>query len=390
MRFSLPSGNDAMKAGLTILLAFVLLAVPRLAGAAVTFSLAPAAQNPARATQAVFTGTLTNTSATEKVFLNNLQATFTGGAGAVLALEPNTFFANVPGILLPGETYTGVLLRMEINATAAPGNYTGTIIVKGGADILAGGDLASAPLAILSPFVSIVATDASASEFGPDPGIVTITRTGSTSLPLPVSYTLSGSAGNSAYTAIPASPVVAAGAASVTISITPIPDNIAQGDRIATLSLAPSATFTPGATVAASVTIHDKPADQWRWEKFGAAANDPGAQDLADWEGDGIKNLVEYGLNLDPKTATANSLAQPDTSTGYLTYSYVPNPAATDLTYTVEASTDLAAWSTAHVETVVVANPIPPNRVTVRYNIPIPSLERVFFRLRITRLGVSP
>ena len=378
-----------MKTGLAILLAFVVLNAPRLADAAVTLSFGPAAQNPARATQAVFRGTLTNTNA-EKVFLNHLQAAFAGGAGAVLALEPNAFFANVPGILLPGETYTGVLFRMEINAAAAPGNYTGTIVVKGGADIFANGDLASAQFAIFSPFVSLVATDASASEFGPDSGTVTITRTGSTDLSLPVSYTVSGSALSGSYTAIPASPVIPAGAASLAISVTPIPDNFAQGDRIATLSLDPSPGFSPGATGTASVTIHDKPADQWRIEKFGAAANDPRAQDLADWEGDGINNLVEYGLNLDPKAATANALPQSDTSTGYATFSYVPNPAATDLVYAVEASADLATWSLAHVETVVVANPIPPHRVTVRYDLPISSLDRIFFRLHVTRLGVTP
>lgn len=380
-----------MQTWCAILLAVVLLAMPPAAEAAVTLALAPAAQNAARGTQLVFSGTLTNTSGTEKAFLNDLHATFAGGAGAVLALEPNAFFANVPGILLPAETYTGVLFRVTLSAAAAPGDYTGTITVKGGVNIVAGGDLASAPFTIFSPAVSVVATDASASEFGPDPGAITISRTGGTDLPLSVPYTLSGSAANgTTYAALPTSAIIPAGAPAVAIPVTPLPDNLAQGDRTATLSLAVSTAFNPGAAVTAAVTIHDKPADQWRLEKFGAAANDPEAQDLADWERDGVKNLVEYGLNLDPKAATANALPQTDPSSGYATFSYVPNLAATDLIYSVEACADLVNWSTAHLESVLVANPVPPSRVTVRYDIPITAQERIFFRLNVTRLGGAP
>jgi hypothetical protein len=385
------SGNEAMKTGFAILLAAVLLVFSGSADAAVTLSLAPAAQSPALPNQFIFTGTLTNTSATEKVYLNDLQAMFSGGAAAVLALEPNTFFANVPGILLPGETYSGIIFRMTINAAAAPGNYTGTILVKGGVDIVANGDLTNAPFAIFSPTVRIVATDASASEMGPDSGVITISRTGSTGLSLSVPCTFSGSAINGTTCAtIPASTVIPAGAASATISVTPLPDNLAQGDRIATLSLDSSPNFYPGAFVTASVTIHDKPADQWRVAKFGAAANDPEAQDLADFEQDGIQNLVEYALNLEPRAAATNALPQSSTIAGYPTYSYVPNVAATDLTYAVEASTHLGSWSTAQVEPVVIANPSPPNRVTVRYNVPMSSLDGIYFRLRVTRSGVSP
>ncbi len=380
-----------MKIGLALLIAVVLIVAPCPVEAAVTLALAPAAQNAARGTQVVFSGTLTNPSGTEKVFLNNLQATIAGGSGAVLALKPNPFFANVPGILLPGETYTGVLFQMDIGASASAGDYAGTIVLKGGTDLVASGDLASAGFTIFSPAVSIVATDPSASEFGPDPATITIARTGGTDLPLTVSYAISGSAGNgTTYAAIPASTVIPVGAPSVAIAVTPLPDNLAQGDRTATLTLVASSAFNPGAAVTASVSIHDKPADQWRLEKFGAAANDPEAQDLADWERDGIKNLVEYGLDLDPKVATTNALPESALTGGYPTFSYVPNLAATDLSYTVEACADLASWSSAHLESVNVPNPIPPHRVTVRYDLPITSLDRIYFRLKVERVGGPP
>jgi hypothetical protein len=382
---------NAMKIGLAILYAVAFLATPLPADAAVTLALAPAAQNAARGTLLVFSGTLTNTSGTEKVFLNDLQVTLAGPSAAVLALEPNTFFANVPGILLPGESYTGVLFRVSLSAAAAPGDYAGTIVLKGGADIIANADLASAPFAIFSPAVSIVATDANASEFGPDSAAFTISRTGGTDLSLPVSFSIAGSAINgTTYTALSTTAVIPAGMGSVPIPVVPLPDNVAQGDRIATLSLTASTAFNPGAAVSASVTIHDKPIDQWRVEKFGPAANEPEAQDLADWEKDGIKNLIEYALDLDPKEVVPDLMFNIGTSGDYRTFSYVPNLTAIDLIYSVEACTDLVSWSTAHIEPVTIANPIPPHRVTVRYDIPAGSLDHIFFRLNVTRLGGGP
>lgn len=380
-----------MKRGLLLLLAVTLLATPQVANAALTLTLAPVAQNAARGSELVFSGTLTNTSGTDRVFLNDLQATFAGGAGAMLTLGANSFFAHVPGILFPGEIYAGVLFRVSLNGRAPAGDYGGTIVVKGGVDIAASVDLAVAQFSVFSPEVSIVASDASASEFGPDPGTVTVSRTGGTDLPLSVAYSISGSANNGVtFAALPTSTIIPAGAASVPLAVTPLPDNLAQGDRAAIFTLAPSGTFNLSAMVSASVTIHDKPADQWRFEKFGAEANSPDAQDLADWEKDGIPNLLEYGLDLDPKAAAANAYPQPDASAGYLIFSYVPNLAATDLTYAVRACADLVSWSTAHLESVNVANPIPPHRVTVRYNLPIDSLDRIFFKLDVTRSEGPP
>jgi len=238
-----------MKTLPAILVAFVLLAAARLA-AAVTLTLTPAVQNSARGPELVFSGTLTNTSATDNAFLNDLQATFTGNAGAFLALNSNAFFANVPGILLPGETYTGVLFSVTLSAAASPGDYAGTIFVKGGADIFASGDLASAGF-------------------------------------------------------------------------------------------------------------------------------------------DGTKCLLEYALNLDPRVANPGLPLLPVMAGGYLTISYVPNSAATNLTYAVEASGDLVHWGTANVETVVIANPQPSNRVTVRY-VPIGPINRIFLRLSVTRTNGGP
>ena len=373
-----------MKRAAFLLAALGLLAIS--ARAALTVTLAPGAQNAARGTEVVFAGTLTNTNASGKIFLNDLHATLSGAAAVQLSLKTNDFFANVPGILLPGESYTGPLFRIALGAAAPAADYTGTITFDGGADIFATANLASSGFTLLSPAVNLVATDPSAAELGPDSGTFTITRTGGTGIALPFVVAITGTAVNgTTYSAITPALTIASGAAATTVTITPLADNLAQGDRLATLSLSPSAAFNAGANTTASVTIHDKPADAWRFQKFGANANAPAAADTADWDRDGTANLVEYALDLAPQIPDRAALPVPFFSGGYLTFSYVPNATATDVLYAVQASTNFATWSAADVESVTIANPSPPNRVTVRYKNPVSLTSRVFLRLSITR-----
>lgn len=118
--------------------------------AGLTLSLNPVAQPVAAGAEALFSGTLTNTSATDKLFLNDLTASFTADPQSDTALSSNAFFANVPGILLPGETYAGPLFRISLSSASATANYTGSITLQGGADITSSGALASAAITVLA------------------------------------------------------------------------------------------------------------------------------------------------------------------------------------------------------------------------------------------------
>jgi hypothetical protein len=53
------------------------------------------------------------------------------------------FFANVPGILLPGETYSDVVFAIAINPATPPGQYFGIVTLQGGTNIFAATSLAS-------------------------------------------------------------------------------------------------------------------------------------------------------------------------------------------------------------------------------------------------------
>ena len=240
---------------------------------------------------------------------------------------------------------------------------------------------------MLSPAVTISATTPDASEFGPVPGAFTISRTGGTGIPLSVNFTVGGTAANgSACAAIAPSVTLGTGVSVAKVAVVPISNNTADGDRTVLLTLPASASHNPGASVAGTVTIHDKPADQWRLQNFGAAANTPPAADAASWSLDGVTNVVKYGLGLDPAVVNVSELPWATMVNGYLTLSFVPNPSATDVLFSVEGCPDLATWSAGNVEPVTLSNPIPPNRLTYRYRQPVGSVGAAFIRLRIDRL----
>jgi len=113
------------------------------------FVLTPAAQSGVGTNEVFFTGTLTNTSLTDNLFLNNIQFSFNGAATNYLTADTNIFFANVPGILLPGETYADIVFGVAINPATPPGDYSGTATIQGGADIFAVDNLSGQTFDIL-------------------------------------------------------------------------------------------------------------------------------------------------------------------------------------------------------------------------------------------------
>ncbi len=108
----------------------LLCAAPARAG--LSFVLTPSVNSGTGSNEIVFTGTLTNTSLTTNLFLNGVQISFTNAATNFLSAGTNVFFANVPGILLPGEIYSDVIFAVAINPAATNGDYAGTATIQGG------------------------------------------------------------------------------------------------------------------------------------------------------------------------------------------------------------------------------------------------------------------
>ena len=108
------------------------------------------------------------------------------------------------------------------------------------------------------PTISLAATDAAASETGPDTGTFTITRADDLVGALEVLYTVSGTAANGTdYDAIPTSVIFADGQETATVTITPVDDDLGEGNETVILTLAESEDYriaTPGGQ---TVTIAD-------------------------------------------------------------------------------------------------------------------------------------
>jgi hypothetical protein len=321
--------------------------------AALQFTLVPAVQSGAVTTQLTFSGTLTNTSATDNLFLNDIHFDFNAAAAAALAADSNVFFANVPGILGPNETYTGPIFTVTINSSAEPTDYFGSVVIRGGADIFDLTDLLSQNFQIASPSITVSTGTADAFEFGAVPGTLTITRTGSTNYDLMVHYAVAGSASPGVrYSSLPGVVTIPSGAASATINIVPIPNDVVDGAQTVMLTLGQSGSYNPGVSTSGTVTIHDKPIDEWRAQHFGANANIVGiAGDAADPDHDGMSNLLEYGLFSEPNVSNVEKVPLATIAANHLQLQFDRNSSATDVTYIVQSKSDLASADWASVAT---------------------------------------
>ncbi len=122
--------------------------------------------------------------------------------------------------------------------------------------------------------------------------------------------------------------------------------------------------------------------DSWENVMFGNA--DAGANlAIADADGDGLSNFLEYALNTDPRQANANPVAcqlVPVSGQTYVCLTFPKNPLATNLTCVVEMSEDLDPGSWAAAPTVVENESA--TGLTLRVTQPVSAATRNFFRLR--------
>lgn len=108
------------------------------------------------------------------------------------------------------------------------------------------------------PEVSIVASDPEAAEAGLDPGQFTVSRTGSLSEDLIVSYEVSGTATTSKdYDSLSGVVTIPAGSASATIGVAPLDDLLAELDEPVVATLTASGAYAVGAKGSDTVTIMD-------------------------------------------------------------------------------------------------------------------------------------
>lgn len=175
----------------------------------------------------------------------------------------------VPGGGSAGMTLTGTLVQCTADlvnwepVAAAPLAARSLALVNGGL-FLGGlnGQLwqYTEPVGPL-PFATVQATDAAASEEGPDGGKVVIRRYGATNLDLTVYYALSGSASNGAdYTALAdGSCTVPAGSTELSFTVMPVPDGQTEGREKVVLTVLTNGAYDIYGPTSAVVSIVDQP-----------------------------------------------------------------------------------------------------------------------------------
>jgi hypothetical protein len=137
-----------------------------------------------------------------------------------------------------------------------------------------------------------------------------------------------------------------------------------------------------------AITVQLAPIEQWRQLNFGADAGNPLiAGDLIDFDLDGLCNLLEYALALDPKKAGASNIIGDLETIGsdtFLRLTVPRNPSATDITLSIEVTGDLLSplsWTTTG--TTVEANTS--TLLRVRDNVPTSTPGQRDIRLKVTR-----
>ncbi len=109
--------------------------------------------------------------------------------------------------------------------------------------------------------------------------------------------------------------------------------------------------------------------------------------DSADPDHDGICNLLEYAFGSDPTKANLSQLPAASVQNGYLTISLIERVAPTDVTYTVEVSSDMTTWSSGSGATTQIsatAIDSATQRVVVRDNTLTSAATKRFIRVRVS------
>lgn len=191
-----------------------------------------------------------------------------GGASAALTVN-----VSLSGVAVNGVDY--VALGPTVTLPSGADSVTVTLVPIDDADLEpredvtlrledGAGYVVGAPSAAVvsiednDTLVSVIATDAIATESGGDLGTFTLTRLGSTSTALTVPYTVAGTAtAGTDYVALIGTATFPAGAAETTVTVTPIDDALLEGPEDVEMTIDAGPGYVVGALARATLTIQD-------------------------------------------------------------------------------------------------------------------------------------
>jgi len=182
---------------------------------------------------------------------------------------------------------------------------------------------------------------------------LSVTRTGGSTGPVAVNFsTADGSAhAGTDYTATSGTLSWPDGdTAPKTISV-PLSNNpVIAASKTLSVTLSAPAYGALGAQATSTLTLNEPPFQAWQFSNFGANANTAAtAGDLADPDGDGLANVIEYAFAADPNVPSPVALpvvaSEVVGGTTYVTITYTRDTTRTDLTYQAQVATTFPNWS---------------------------------------------
>jgi len=177
--------------------------------------------------------------------------------------------------------------------------------------------------------------------------------------------------------------IPAGGATNVTVTFAPV----AVTNYAGTVTV--NCNLTSGTNSLAISGTGITPYDAWLADHFSSEelANPAISGAMADPDHDGIPNLMEYALNLDPKAASGGDLPKQGIQGGYLTLTYRQNKQASDVIFIPEACANLCnfSWGTNGLTEVSRVNCNTWWSVTVQDSVPMSNATNRFMRLKVTK-----
>ncbi|WP_395738871.1 Calx-beta domain-containing protein [Prosthecobacter sp.] len=165
---------------------------------------------------------------------------------------------------IPAGSATLDVVLTTVNDSTAEGPETMTLVLASGSGYLVASNTAAGTITIVDddttlPQVGVVAYPSAINENG-TPGAFTFTRTGATTNPLNVVFTISGSAVNGTdYSAISSPVTIPAGASSATLTVTPVDNTTIESMETVTVTIPTAAGYvlTSGQTTATINILDD-------------------------------------------------------------------------------------------------------------------------------------
>ena len=124
----------------------------------------------------------------------------------------------------------------------------------------------------------------------------------------------------------------------------------------------------------------------WQSANFSGGASNPNAAPLLDPDFDGLVNLIEYALGTNPNASSANPgvMSKVNISgSDYIRITFPKDPAATDVTTTVQSSITLGAGSWGNTGFIIESETT--TGITVRETTPIGTTQKRFYRANVVQ-----